>query len=653
MANAADWERVERPADHAAWDDLAREPRADRPGERPVVPAPAHTFHIPVMGTGFMIDAPLRVARYGISSVVSLVDDVLIEQMRRFHCDQAAEPYEPITDADDDPRAHRITAYLDLLNRLIHRQVEQLQASPFEPGSEITRYFEMLPDGPRRHAYCQMQATEDPADRRCRQEQLRRWATPGSIDVNIMSKGDRDIYRKSEKLPAMYSDASAALRGFAKSTLASAIIFSAGFNPRLYGYTAEFDDFLPDRHGVLKKRIILKVSDFHSAAVQGRFLAKRGLWVSEYRIESGLNCGGHTFATQGLLLGPILAEFREKKRELVAQLHTVYLKALRQRGHVLEPVAIAAEGSDSAAGSAGSSATGSLATTPPPVRLTVQGGIGTAAEDKMLREHYAVDGTGWATPFLLVPEVTCVDKAHLEMLRTAADGEVYLSESSPFGLPIWNLRCSASEQARRRRIAEGQPGSPCTKGYVRLFNTEFTPMPICTASRQYQRFKLHQIEQAAMSEARRESARSRVLEKACICHDLAGGATLKYGIDPQATPAVCCGPNIVNFSKIATLEEMVAHIYGRGSLPIKADRPHMFVREAALYVAFLRREIERQSLGLSANTPKYCREFQANLREGIEYYRHFAAHLDGDARPPFLAELARLDEEIQPLAPAC
>ena len=37
---------------------------------------PVHTFHIPVMGTGFTIDTPLKVARYGIASVVSLVDDL-------------------------------------------------------------------------------------------------------------------------------------------------------------------------------------------------------------------------------------------------------------------------------------------------------------------------------------------------------------------------------------------------------------------------------------------------------------------------------------------------------------------------------------------------------------------------------------------------
>ncbi len=105
-----------------------------------------HSFHVPVMGTGFMIDAPLRVAKYGISSVISLVDDVLIEQMRRFHCGREGEPYEEIP-AGDDARAKRITAYLNLLDRLIARQVERLQAAPFEPGSEITRYFELLPDG--------------------------------------------------------------------------------------------------------------------------------------------------------------------------------------------------------------------------------------------------------------------------------------------------------------------------------------------------------------------------------------------------------------------------------------------------------------------------------------------------------------------------
>ena len=46
-----------------------------------------HTFHIPVMGIGFSIDTPVKVAQYGISSVISLVDDNLIEEMRRIMTD--------------------------------------------------------------------------------------------------------------------------------------------------------------------------------------------------------------------------------------------------------------------------------------------------------------------------------------------------------------------------------------------------------------------------------------------------------------------------------------------------------------------------------------------------------------------------------------
>lgn len=498
-----------------------------------VTPQSAHTFHIPVMGIGFMIDAPLRVAPYGISSAISLVDDVFIEQMRKFHSLREGEPYQEIASHEEDARARRITAYLNLLDRLVKRRVDHLQASPFEPHSEITRYFEMLPESPASQAYRQMLATDDPHQRQQRQDRLRRLAVPGSIDVNIMSKGDRDAYRNSEKLPAQFSDASAALRGYALSTLRSSIIFSAGINPRLYGYVAEFDDFFPDAAGTLKKKIILKVSDYHSAAVQGRFLAKRGLWVSEYRVESGLNCGGHAFATRGLLLGPILDEFHRHKTDLTEQLHGEYCRALARRGR-------------------------SAPSQPHAVRITVQGGIGTADEDAMLRDLYGVDGTGWATPFLLVPEVTNVDDEHLRKLAEVSDGDVYLSDNSPFGIPFWNLRTSASEDARRRRIAEGRPGSVCTRGFVRLFNTEFTSQPICTASRQYQEKKLRQLDAAEMSPERREALRQRVLAKSCICHDLSGGATLKHGIDPAATPAVCCGPNITSFSRIATLEKWLA-----------------------------------------------------------------------------------------------
>lgn len=579
-----------------------------------------HTFHIPVMGTGFMIDAPLRVAKYGISSVLSLVDDVLAEQMRKYHCEKEGEPYSEIAATEENARARRFTEYLNLLDRLVHRQVAALQASPFEPGSEITRYFELLPESSLLQDYRNMLATTDREEQLRQQARLRTLAVPGSIDVNIMSKGDRDIYRDGQKMPMQFSDALSGLRGFATSTLRSSIVLSAGINPRLYTYAAEFDDFLPDERGETKKKIILKVSDYHSAAVQGRFFAKRGLWVSEYRVESGLNCGGHAFATKGLLLGPILAEFQQRKQELIEQLHPVYLKAIAKRGRTV-----------------GQS---------PEFRVTVQGGIGTAEEDALLRRDYGADGTGWATPFLLVPEVTNVDEAHLKKLAEATEDDVYLSDSSPFGLPFWNLRTSASEETRRQRIAEDRPGSPCVKGFVKLFNTEFTPQPICTASRHYQKQKLEKLATENHSEPQREAIRESILAKSCICNDLAGVVTLKLGIDPTATPAVCCGPNIVNFSKIATLEEMVGHIYGRISLITNPRRPHMFLRELAIYIEYLRGELKTFRLGLSSNTAGYFRELKENLLAGIEHYRRFAEQFIAAGKTKFLAELQSLQEQL-------
>ena len=583
-----------------------------------------HSFHIPVMGTGFTIDTPLRVAKYGISSVIPVVDDVLVEQVRKFHCEKHGEPYEEIPNSDQDARALRITAYLNLVDRLVRPQVEELQASPFEDGSEITRYFEMLPETPLKRAYDEMLATTDPEEKARMQEDLRQHAVPGSIDINIMTKLDRDIYWDGKKLPAEFADAMAALRGFANSTLNSSVVFSAGINQRLYTYAATFDDFFPDNNGELKKKIILKVSDYRSASIQGRFLAKRGLWVSEYRIESGLNCGGHAFATDGYLLGPVLEEFKEKRQELTETLHATYTKVLADRGW-------------------------SANNEPPEVGITVQGGITTALENEFLLRYYRVDRTGWGTPFLLVPEVTNVDNAHLEKLLAATDGDVYLSDSSPLGIPFWNLRTSASEEARRQHIREGKPGSPCLKGAARL-NTEFTDVPICPASRVYVKRKLKHLPEEGLSEEQLAAVKESVLHKSCICHDLGGGTTLKYDIDPAATPSICCGPSILDFTKISTLEEMVAHIYGRLSLLANNERQHMFIKELMLYLDHLREETRNFRLKLSFRTPAYFNKFKKNLLAGIEYYQRLAGEFIEDQRKQFLADLKVLQDELEHLA---
>jgi hypothetical protein len=237
----------------------------------------------------------------------------VIEQLRKFHALENGEEYTAITIKEDDYRAKRITEYLNLLDRLITKQVEKIRAEAFVEGSEIVKYFELLPDtAPLKRLYIEMTQLEECSVKQQIQDKLRKSIVAGSIDVNVMSKVDKNNYTKEgEMLPKEYSDALTSLRGYAQSDLSSGIVFSAGYNPRLYGYIDSFEDFFPNENELLKKKIILKVSDYRSALTQGKILAKKGLWVSEFRIESGLNCGGHAFATDGLLLGPIMEEFKQ------------------------------------------------------------------------------------------------------------------------------------------------------------------------------------------------------------------------------------------------------------------------------------------------------------------------------------------------------
>lgn len=586
---------------------------------------PVHTFFIPVMGTGFTIDTPLKVARYGISSVVSLVDDVLIEQMRQKIAQTAGRAYAAIGDRDEDARARRITAYLDLVNDLVHEQVEKLRTSAFTAGSEITRYFEMLPPSPLRSLYDTMLEAGDPAVRARLQQTLRDRIKPGGIDVNIMTKLDRVKALRGEEPVAESSDAMTALRGYAQSKLMSSVVLSAGLNRKLYNYLREFADFLPDARGAMAKRIVLKVSDFRSARVQGTLLARMGLWVSEFRVESGLNCGGHAFGGAGTLIGPILKDFQCERDELTAKLYGCWCEGLKRLGRTAPD-------------------------TPPEVRVTVQGGIGTAEENELLFEEYGVDGLGWASPFLLVPEVVNIDAEHLAKIRAAGENDVHLSDASPLGVPFWCLKESASESTRRERIAEGKPGSACPKGFL-VANTEFTKAPICTASRAYQRRKLEALDEQSLTDLERLDLTEHVMAKSCICNDLAGAATVSLGIDPDAHTAVCCGPNTVYFSKVAQLREMVDHIYGRIRLPLAENRPHMFLKELSLHLERLRKELDRRRLGLPSTEISDPGKVREELLSGIRYYRELAGKVFNEQKTGFRQRLEALVEDLEKLRP--
>ena len=559
----------------------------------------SHKIVIPVMGTGFTIDTPIRIAKYGISSVISLVDDTLIEEMRQYYCKKFGEIYQAIKKGDEDYRARRITAYLNLLDKIIKEQFQELRQSAFEIGSEITKYFEMLPESSTlKKKYVKMLETEDIAAKKNLQEELRNSMEIGRIDVNIMTKLDRPNFDPQSKEPLSheYSDALAALRGFAMSTVHAAVVLSAGFNRRLYNYIGEFKDFYADKSGYIKKRIILKVSDYRSSLIQGKFLAKKGLWVSEYRFESGLNCGGHAFVGSGQMLGPILEEFKNRRQELISNLHKVYSEALKIKNRV-------------------------TFSKPLPVNITAQGGIGTHVEDQFLKDYYELDATGWGTLFLLCPETTAVDEETLHLLKDAGENELDLSDVSPLGVPFNNLCTSPSERRKKQRIAEGRPGSPCPKGNL-ANNTEFTDKPICTASRSYLKLKLAQLKNMDLSAEDYQRQYDALVDKACICHELGAGALKKYGISARAelNPAVCPGPSLKYYSKILTLHEILDRIYGRQTFEHTIERPHMFVQESEIYIKYFIKTVQKSLLFHIKAEDLNLETIKTNVCEGIEYY---------------------------------
>lgn len=573
-----------------------------------VVEAGKHSVAVPVMGTAFTIASPLKLARYGISSAISLVDDLFLEQMRKHLSAECGADYVPIEKNAPNGRALRVTAYLDFLDRQVAQQMEVIRSLPFEEGSDLCRYFELLPSGPLRARYFEMLACEDEAARHRMQEALRQEVVPGAINANIMTKLDRDRDRKGKELALGDSDALAAARGFARSTVDGSLILSAGMNPRLFAYLATLEEFQPDEAGHFRKRLVLKVSDYRSAEVQSKVLAKKGVWVSEYRIESGLNCGGHAFATAGLLMGPILEKFKNQRAALADKLMGIWNKAREN---------------------AGLPTLSKTLTT----LLTYQGGLGTAEEQNFLHDYYQVDCTAWGTPFLLVPEATNLDEQTRRDLATCKDEEVQLSPNSPLGVPFWNFIKSGSENARRARIASGRPGSPCPKGHLAI-KWDFQDAPLCRASRTYQRRALEILDASDLSPEAKEAERTALGIPSCICHDLSGCATLEAGIDEKATPAICPGPNIVNFDKVVSLDDMLGHIYGRCDLLARPHRPHVFLRELEINIEDFTKQIAAGAQRLS--------KYEDNLRSGIEYYRGLVAEQFGDQAPDFIARLDAL-----------
>ncbi|MFN3968959.1 hypothetical protein [Flavobacterium sp.] len=566
-----------------------------------------HTFHIPVMGLAYTIDSPIRVAQFGISSVISITDDELIEKMRAFYSKKFSLPYQEITQKCHDYRAERIKHYLNLVDTIVKDKFESFKNELAENKTALENYIAMLPNKSAFKEGLQKFIDEGLLIKESVKNYLAEHFAPGEIDVNIMTKVDKDNFDKNEQLPVEFNDAHASLRGFAESDLTSSVVLSAGMNPRLYSYFEKFPVFYPDANGMLSKKIILKVSDFRSAMIQGNFLAKKGLWVSEYRIESGLNCGGHAFATDGFLMGPILEEFKTKKDQLIQSAHELMVKALEAKN-----LPVPAQPFD--------------------LKITAQGGVGTAEEHEFLLHHFQMDTVGWGSPFLLVPEATSVDEATRTLLAKAQEEDFYLSDISPLGVPFNSVKGMSNDLWKQKRIDDNKAGSSCPKKLLAL-SKEYDSQGLCTASKKYQDIKLAELEaqKDLLSDNELQKKQAKIFEKSCLCVGLANASYMENNLEvkgQQQGVVICPGPNLAYFDREVSLADMVKHIYGNANVLAETHRPNMFVKELAMYVDYLKNELDNYTEEFTAAQLKKWNAFKSNMLLGIDYYIDLFATTD-------------------------
>jgi hypothetical protein len=219
----------------------------------------------------------------------------------------------------------------------------------------------------------------------------------------------------------------------------------------------------------------------------------------------------------------------------------------------------------------------------------------------------------------------------MQLLSDATEDDLYLSDASPLGVPFNNVRGSSKDVERIELAKAGKPGSPCPKKFL-TFNTEFTELPICTASTQYINLKLDELKNQNLPEDEYKKAYEKVIAKECLCNGLSSSVlvmnNLDYKMEGEAV-SVCPGPNMAYYSGKFSLKQMVDHIYDRANIVNKSYRPNMFMKELKMYIEFLKDKIDEAAPNFSDKQIKYFETFQQNLNSGIEYYKNmFNEHRD-------------------------
>ena len=326
-------------------------------------------------------------------------------------------------------------------------------------------------------------------------------------------------------------------------------------------------------------------------------------------------------------MGPILNEFKLHRKKLIEQTYVILKDSLLKQNRIVPKESLE-------------------------VKFTAQGGVGTAEEHEFLLKYYELDSVGWGSPFLLVPEVTTVDKETRELLVKAKEDDLCLSKISPLGVPFNSLRTNTKDAAKHKLIEQGKPGSSCPKKYL-VSNTEFSDEPICTASKKYQEIKLNELKHQNFSGEKYEKQYNKIVNKSCLCVGLASSALLLNNLKPDSKEegvSICPGPNLAYFSNTFSMKDMIDHIYGRINIMFRKDRPNLFVKELKIYIDYLKDKISEVENPFSNKDMDYFLKFTNNLEDGINYYKSLFSNIKSafnDIKFNVLSELDTLEMELK------
>ena len=210
----------------------------------------------------------------------------------------------------------------------------------------------------------------------------------------------------------------------------------------------------------------------------------------------------------------------------------------------------------------------------------------------------------------------------MEKLAKAKEDDLYLSNSSPLGVPFNTLKGNTKDIQRQMLIDKGRPGTSCPNKFIAL-NHEFKDTGLCTASREYQYSKLKEIDALDLSSEEKEKRVEKVTEKSCICVGLGTSTLILNNVSTKKTGdgvSVCPGPNMAYYDKVMSLRAITDHIYGRSNMVTRTDRPNVFIKELSLYITHLQDKLDDVKATIDKKQLRSLTKFKKNLEDGIRYY---------------------------------